>query len=306
MLSIVQTHQLTGHTAAVFALSAAEEPSCFYSADGNGWVVKWDLREKDLGTAVAQAPSNVFSLKLLPNPRLLAVGTMQGTLYFIDYHQKTLLDSSIQTGKPVFCVETNQSVMYFGSGTGQLFETDIATLAISRQLQICLSSIRSIHIHPVLPVLALGCSDNLVYLVNLETFEISEVLSFHQSSVFSVRFSPDGRYLLCGSRDAYLSVWEMNPGKSSVLLHTIPAHLFTINSLTYLPPFSLFASASRDKTIKLWDAETFELLKVIDPLKSDNWNTHKNSVNCLLWLPDVQALVSGGDDRTLLVWQIST
>ncbi len=304
MFSIKPYRQLSGHNASIFALARAEEPDCFYSADGNGWVVKWDLRQEDFGQAIAQVPSNVFSLRYLPSLQLLAVGSMQGILYFIDLDKNKVLEPPLQFEKSVYSIESHQNLLYIGTGTGQLIEIDPLTLTLQRTLSVCNQSIRSIHPHPTLPLLALGCSNHLIYLVNTETLDIIEELTYHQNSVFSVRFSPDGRYLLSGSRDAFMAVWEITAGQPTALIHTIPAHLFTINSITYLPPLRLFATASRDKTLKIWRSHNFELLKVIDNTKSDEWQAHKNSVNCLLWMPQEQLLVSGGDDRNLFVWQI--
>lgn len=60
MFSIKPYRQLSGHNASIFALARAKEPDTFYSADGNGWVVKWDLRQEDFGQAIAQVPLMFF------------------------------------------------------------------------------------------------------------------------------------------------------------------------------------------------------------------------------------------------------
>ena len=64
-----------------------------------------------------------------------------------------------------------------------------------------------------------------------------------------------------------------------------------------------FASASRDKSIKIWDPRNFKLLKVIDASKK-GMNAHINSVNKLLWLSYNNYLVSASDDRSIMVWEI--
>ena len=56
-----------------------------------------------------------------------------------------------------------------------------------------------------------------------------------------------------------------------------------------------------DKSIKVWEAETLQLLKVIDRARHAG---HGTSVNKLLWLADGRALISASDDRTLSVWAI--
>jgi WD40 repeat protein len=56
-----------------------------------------------------------------------------------------------------------------------------------------------------------------------------------------------------------------------------------------------------DKTIKVWNAQTFELIKVIDKVRHAG---HGTSINKLLWLPYHDYLISGSDDRNLSVWKV--
>ena len=109
--------------------------------------------------------------------------------------------------------------------------------------------------------------------------------------------------ILSGSRDAHLAAWQFSSLESS-LLHTIPAHNFTINSMSYHADWQLLATASRDKTIKLWDAQQLRLLKVLDPQKAE-MEAHTHSVNTLLWLDYNDLLISAGDDRTIMAWQMA-
>lgn len=77
------------------------------------------------------------------------------------------------------------------------------------------------------------------------------------------------------------------------------AHMFTINHLAFSPDGSLFATASRDKTIKIWDTYSLKLLKVLDTIRHGG---HINSVNRLLWLPEM--LVSASDDQRAIIWEV--
>jgi WD40 repeat protein len=81
-----------------------------------------------------------------------------------------------------------------------------------------------------------------------------------------------------------------------------PAHLFTINNIAFHPTEPIFATASRDKMIKIWDLNNYKLLKVIDVIK---FGGHINSVNKLLWSTFNNLLISVSDDRTVIVWKIS-
>ena len=84
-------------------------------------------------------------------------------------------------------------------------------------------------------------------------------------------------------------------------LRTVVAHMFTINHLIFSPDARLLATCSMDKSIKLWDAATGQLLRVVDRARHAG---HGTSVNKLFWPGSQNRLVSCSDDRSLAVWQV--
>jgi WD40 repeat protein len=114
-------------------------------------------------------------------------------------------------------------------------------------------------------------------------------------------FLVGGKYLLSGSRDAHLAVWDTESGQ---LLDRFPAHLGTLNHLVAIPEWGCIGSAGRDKEIRLWDSKTLELRRVINREHAPQ-HAHTHSVNRLLWIPEKSMLLSAGDDRKIRAWQIS-
>ena len=78
-------------------------------------------------------------------------------------------------------------------------------------------------------------------------------------------------------------------------------HMYAINHLSFSPDSKYFVTCSMDKSIKVWDAEKFQLLKVIDKARHAG---HGTSVNKVLWSGYNNLLVSGSDDRSISVWEI--
>jgi WD40 repeat protein len=105
--------------------------------------------------------------------------------------------------------------------------------------------------------------------------------------------------LLSGSRDARLKIWDVEAGY--VLEKEIVAHTFAINYIDFSPNSNYFATCSMDKSVKIWDSESFKLLKVIDRARHAG---HGTSVNKLLWTKYDNQIVSASDDRTISVWKI--
>ena len=56
--------------------------------------------------------------------------------------------------------------------------------------------------------------------------------------------------------------------QSYELLQNIPAHLFAVNSIVFHPTLPYFATASMDKSIKIWGSDDFKLYKVISREKA--------------------------------------
>ena len=83
-------------------------------------------------------------------------------------------------------------------------------------------------------------------------------------------------------------------------LKSLDAHWYTIHSVKFSPSKTILASASMDKTIRLWSGKDFKLLKVIDTTK---FEAHKSSVNGLIWLND-NLLISCSDDASIKCWEI--
>jgi WD40 repeat protein len=74
----------------------------------------------------------------------------------------------------------------------------------------------------------------------------------NSSSVYSIAFSPDGKYLASSSKDKTVKLWSLESKKE---ITTLQGHSSEVNSIAFSPDGKYLASGSADNTVKLWSVE---------------------------------------------------
>lgn len=298
-MQIKKIHPCTGHRAAIYALAEGSGDRFFLSAGGDGWIVEWNLDAPETGRLIARTESKIFSLCSLSEQDILVAGNMDGGLHWIRPNEGGKSKDILHHKKGVFDLLPLGDHLYSAGGDGVLTRWSIAEARALESIQLSGESMRCMALHPERREIAIGASDGHIYVVNADTMVINYTIhSAHDNSVFCLAWTPDGKRLLSGGRDAWLRVWN-EQGKPDLNGPKEAAHMFTINHLAFSPDGSLFATASRDKTIKIWDTYSLKLLKVLDTIRHGG---HINSVNRLLWLPEM--LVSASDDQRAIIWEV--
>jgi len=100
--------------------------------------------------------------------------------------------------------------------------------------------------------------------------------------------------LVSGSDDFTLFLWK--PGSEKTSFARLTGHQQLVNDVKFSPDARLIASASFDKSIRLWCGKTGRYLSV--------FRGHVQSVYQLAWSADSRLIVSGSADSTLKLWSI--
>lgn len=297
-IEIKRLHSLTGHRNAVYTLERGDKESTFFSAGGDGMVARWDLEQPENGDLIAKLPNSVYALHYVAHVDTLIAGHNYEGIHLLDWKNKRERASLKLTAAAIFDMKPWDDRLLVGSGDGEVAMVDLKTLTVMRKVKSSEKSARTIAINEKQGEIAVGYSDHCIRVFD-EKFLLKREWQAHRNSVFTLRYSPDGQWLLSGSRDARLNAWSVDSNYDKV--EEVVAHMYAINHIEFSPDGKHFVTCSMDKSIKVWDAQALKLLKVIDRARHAG---HGTSVNKLLWTQYQDELLSASDDRSISVWQI--
>jgi hypothetical protein len=106
-------------------------------------------------------------------------------------------------------------------------------------------------------------------------------LTGHQDAVTSVAVTPDGRYVVSGSWDRTVRIWELATGKEVRRLIGQQGH---VESVAVTPDGRYIVSGGNDATLRLWELATGEEIR--------RFAGHEGHVRSVAVTPDGRYVVS--------------
>ncbi len=299
MIQVEKIHSLIGHRDCVYTVESSDRAELIFSAGGDGMIVKWNLTTPEEGELIAKLPNSIYAIHYLTKQGYLVAGHNYEGIHLLDWREKKEITSLKLSTSSIFDIQSFGNALFVASGDGAITIVDLEQWSVKRTLIHSKKNARVIAINPIAGEMAVGYSDYFIRIFSLEDYSLKHEFQAHQNSVFTLRYTPDHKFLLSGSRDARLKVWDVST--DYIQAAEVVAHLFAINHMAFSPSGQHFATGSMDKSIKVWDTSELKLLKIIDKARHAG---HATSVNKLLWTSFNNQLVSASDDRTLSVWSL--
>ena len=197
-------------------------------------------------------------------------------------------------------------------------------------------AITDLAINPDGNIIASSSNDGTVHLWTNTVNGKYRLLKCHPSPVRSVDFSNTGKYLLTGSNDKTIKIFDLYPkikfissfkghsnwvrcsrfspdnrligscgDDNAVIIFDVEQksvkykfldHLSKVNSCRFSPDGTIIASAGDDGKIKLFDIRIGRLIQ--------HYDAHNDKINCISYHQSGNYIISGSDDSTIKIWDL--
>ncbi len=289
-----EVRTLTGHRYGVNGVAALAD-GLLVSASSDGTLRVWETATGRTVRVCGGHGGPVWDVAALPDGRRFVSGATDGTvrvweaatgreLARLTGHESEVYAVAVTPdGRLVLSGSADRTVKAWDWERGRLMftlrghEGPVRALAVTADGEWCLSA----------------AEDGLLKVWSLALGMERITLPGHHGPLYDVAATVDG-YALTASEDTTISLWNLERG---VGLHTLTGHREQVNALLFLPDGERVASASKDRTVKVWGLRwTRRALRVL--------TGHRKEVTDVAVAGGGRWLVSSSKDRTLRVWEL--
>ncbi|KAG2358956.1 quinon protein alcohol dehydrogenase-like superfamily [Suillus spraguei] len=252
----IVSKKMEEHRAPVYGLAVSPDGNLIASGDQEGEIIAWHGGTGESVTKAIKAHSReVKSLDFSPGDTVLATGSSDDTVKI--WNTKTWQ----MQGNPIQCSSTARCVRYSPSGEILAIATDIIIQIYNAGTRHCIANLTG----------RTACA-----------------------YIFSLAWTLDSTRLLSGASVSDPSIWEWDTSTWKVG-NRCRGHTSAVFSIAIHPAGTLVASASGDKSVRLWKLSDGQTIAVFQ--SSDD-------VICVTFSKDGKHIFSGGCDNKISEWAV--
>jgi WD40 repeat protein len=312
---------LKGHSAPVAQVKFSPDGQQIVTASWDNTIALWNRSGRPIATLRGHR-DRVWDVAFSPDGQTIASASWDNTVKF--WQPEAAITKTIEGHTAVviavaFSADGKMVASSSDDRTLQLWKSDNTLTSLKGHS----AEVYAVAFSPDNRTIASASNDRTIKLWRLDG-SLSATLIGHTSSIWGVDFSPDGRMLVSGSKDGTVRLWQREgeggrereggraedsstrkEGEAGTFLPSVSApkvmpwrvlkgHSGPVWAVDFSANGQLVASASDDRTVKLWTAKG----NLLTTLKG-----HRAAVQTVAIAPNSQIIASGSADRTVKLWK---
>lgn len=140
--------------------------------------------------------------------------------------------------------------------------------------------------------------DSFIYIHDLlspSSPNMIKLTGSHSNTVMKSRFTHDSAYLVSSDFDGNASLWQVTKGEH---VTSYSGHLYPIWDIDVFSTLNLFATCSKDSTVRLWSFDRLYPLRI--------YAGHLADVNSVRFHPNASYLATASSDKSVRLWSVQT
>ena len=223
----------------------------------------------------------------------------------IDQILTTIL--SLEANKPHIQRLNSDEIIYMAS-------TILKKTFVGDRLEMVLSEVRKLENQPELKLKIMGemegftpattlTSEPSEVIVSEATYDdimelqvarlIKPTLSGHTRAVTSIVLTPDNRFIISGSRDTNIKIWNIETWSEEF---TLTGHTDYVETVAVTPDGQTIVSGSFDNTVRIWS--------IVERKEKHIFIGHTSFIISVVVSADGRLIVSGSSDCTIKIWSM--
>ena len=284
---------IAAHQKPVSSVAISQNGEVIATGGSDNDVKLWDLKTGKEINRFSQHLGNVWAVAISPDSQTVASGSADTKIMLWDVKTGKLKQTLFGHTDQVHAIAWSPDGQTLASGSGGVgkdFSVRLWDVASGKETAVLKGHndrVYAIAFSADGDKLATGSLDKTINIWDSKSGEILQTLDGSKFSVDSLLFTPNGQSLI-SSDYLDIKVWNLNTGEAN----TLKGHRDVINAIALSNDGQYLATASKDKTVKLWDLARGQEIATL--------TGHNQEVRSVAFSDGY--LVSGDTDGKMKIW----